>query len=476
MSRLSPALVAFGASVLLLGGLVGALAWIRDTGPANSNAEPLEIYCAAALKLPLEAISKEYEAEFGQKVYLHFGPSQAILHNLEFMKKGDLFLPADHTYVSEAKKKKLVDETAGVARMQAVVIVRSEYSSEVKTWDDFLRPGTKIGLPNVEAAALGKILKLQLQGIGLWDAVEARKPTFLGDINETANSVAIGSSDVGIVWDAVALPLQAKRPGLKVVRLQELDGVQARVQIALTTFTKQPGNARRFVDYLRAKDKGAPHLKKLGFHEVEKRENVKVTRIYNGCGILVTQMKAGEVPDLYFACDVRFMNDVKNDFIKPTNVSSNQLMIVVKKGNPKKIFTLNDLAAKGLKVGVGHEQQCALGTLTKEAFEFKGLYGDIRKNVVVQSPTGDFLVNQLRTGSLDAVVAYRSNIVPYPDELEGTPITGIDCAMPSQPIAVSKNSNHPELSRRLMEFLKTAESRQRFEKLGFGWEVKETEK
>jgi ABC-type molybdate transport system substrate-binding protein len=392
--------------------------------------------------------------------------------------------------------------------MQAVVIVRSEYSSEVKTWDDFLRPGTKIGLPNVEAAALGKILKLQLQGIGLWDAVEARKPTFLGDINETANSVAIGSSDVGIVWDAVALPLQAKRPGLKVVRLQELDGVQARVQIALTTFTKQPGNARRFVDYLRAKDKGAPHLKKLGFHEVEegevmnqqrkelvvyagamlrpalepaliefeKRENVKVTRIYNGCGILVTQMKAGEVPDLYFACDVRFMNDVKNDFIKPTNVSSNQLMIVVKKGNPKKIFTLNDLAAKGLKVGVGHEQQCALGTLTKEAFEFKGLYGDIRQNVVVQSPTGDFLVNQLRTGSLDAVVAYRSNIVPYPDELEGTPITGIDCAMPSQPIAVSKNSNHPELSRRLMEFLKTAESRQRFEKLGFGWEVKETEK
>ena len=49
------------------------------------------------------------------------------------------------------------------------------------------------------------------------------------------------------------------------------------------------------------------------------------------------------------------------------------------------------------------------------------------KNVKVQSPTGDMLVNQLRTGSLDAVVAYVSNAVPAADQLEAIAID-IPCA------------------------------------------------
>ena len=73
------------------------------------------------------------------------------------------------------------------------------------------------------------------------------------------------------------------------------------------------------------------------------------------------------------------------------------------------------------------------------------------------------------------MVAYRSNVLPFAGELEWVAITGVKCATPSQPIAVSKNTSHPELSKRLMEFLSTQESRQRFEKLGFGWELKEVE-
>ena len=43
----------------------------------------------------------------------------------------------------------------------------------------------------------------------------------------------------------------------------------------------------------------------------EEREGVRVPRVYNGCGILVAQMKAGQVPDAYFACDVEFMKQVQ---------------------------------------------------------------------------------------------------------------------------------------------------------------------
>jgi ABC-type molybdate transport system substrate-binding protein len=154
-------------------------------------------------------------------------------------------------------------------------------------------------------------------------------------------------------------------------------------------------------------------------------------------------------------------------------------MLVVRKGNPKQVFKLADLGKPGLKVGVGHEHQCALGAITHETFRLTGTYEKVRKNIVVQSPTGDFLVNQLFVSgekALDVVVAYKSNIAPYPDKVDGIPIDDVPCARPSQPIAVAKSSKHPELSQRLMEFLQTKESQERFEKLGFGWELKEVQK
>ncbi len=512
-SRFSPALIFFAGSVALLAGLIAALYWTRDSGIAGSTDVPLEVYCAEAMRLPMEAIAAEYEAEFKQKVVLKPGPSQHILTQLELAKKGDLFLPADDSYIRQAKKKNLIDEVMSVARMNAVVIVSPKCQTEIKTWADFLAQGSKIGLANPEATAIGKITREQLQASGLWDALEQRKPTSLGTVNEVGNSVAsVGSSHVGIVWDAVAQPLQVKKPDLKIVKLKELESVSARVQIAVTKYSTQPANARRFVDFIRNKDKGGKHLKKQGYSEIteaeatdqrrelvvyagsmlrpaleesldafEKRENVRITRVYNGCGILVSQMKGGHEPDLYFACDTSFMLQVKDQFEPSTNVSNNQLMIVVKKGNPKQVSTLEDLGKKLLRVGIGHEHQCALGALTKETFIRSKVYDQVIKNVVVQSPTGDFLVNQLRIGALDVVVAYRSNLLDPKtgqnyQELEGTPITGIPCATPSQPVAVGKSSAHPEMSRKLMEFLQTVESRDRFERLGFGWEVKAVEK
>jgi ABC-type molybdate transport system substrate-binding protein len=260
----------------------------------------------------------------------------------------------------------------------------------------------------------------------------------------------------------------------------------------------------RFVRYLRAADKGAPYFKRMGYSDVgeeanagdlviyagsmlrpaieetlnefERREGVRVNRVYHGCGILVGNMKGGARPDLYVACDAKFMDQVRDLFDAPTTISNNQLVIAVRKGNPHGIKALRDLAKPGLRVGVGHEQQCALGALTRESFVRTGLYAAVVKNVVVQSPTGDFLINQLRSGkdsgrpALDAAVVYRSNVTPFADEFDAIPVTGVACAAPQQPAAVSKSTGRPELTRRMLQALQADRSRERFERLGFGWE------
>jgi ABC-type molybdate transport system substrate-binding protein len=202
--------------------------------------------------------------------------------------------------------------------------------------------------------------------------------------------------------------------------------------------------------------------------EFEKREGARVNRIYNGCGILVAEMQAGKRPDAYFACDTSFMNQVSDLFLDATNLSMNQLVIIVPKGNPHGIKALRDLTQPGLRLGVGHEKQCALGVLTKNTLMTNGTYLEVRRNVAVESPTGDFLVNQLRAKSLDAVIAYISNASGMANELEAIAID-IPCAMAAQPVAMAREAKYPQLTARLITALKSAESKQRFQNNGFRW-------
>ena len=86
----------------------------------------------------------------------------------------------------------------------------------------------------------------------------------------------------------------------------------------------------------------------------------------------------------------------------------------------------------------------------------------------MESPTGDFLINQLRTGSLDAIIACRSNWTGVRDQLDAVAIDH-PLARMTQPYAVGRQTRYKHLMARLRDTLTTAASRERFEAEGFGW-------
>jgi molybdate transport system substrate-binding protein len=264
-SRISPPLLAFGGSLLVLTGLVSILYWSGErtrTTPTGT----LVVYCAEAMRLPLEAIREQYESDFGQRVELRFDSSHAILAKLAITKQGDLFLPADDSYIQLAMDKELVNkgDVFNLARMHAVVIVRPGFPTPIKTWSDFLAPGNKLAIGN-DATAIGKVLQEHLQVDGRWDDLVKHDPDCKVNVNEVLNSVRIGSMDAGIVWDVVAKP----HSDITVVELPELASVQSRVQVAVTRFTAQRDRALHFIRYLRASDKGAPIFKRFGFADLD---------------------------------------------------------------------------------------------------------------------------------------------------------------------------------------------------------------
>jgi molybdate transport system substrate-binding protein len=496
--------VSSGWFALIVSALVfgaGAFALHTLTTPKSASpSEPLVVQCADALRVPMEAIRIAYERETGQRVELRIGASQSLLTQMMVTQQGDLYLPADDSYLELARKKDLLRETLPVAEMHAVVIANPAAPAPVKTWADFVSPEREIVLANPDAAAISKVVRQTLLRSDRWTEVEKRKPAFVGKVSEVGAAVRVNPKAVGIVWDAVAVQF----PQLVAAELPELAEAKSHVAIAVTTYTKDPTAAIRFARYVTAKDKGLveftknkyrvperadvwaehPELKLFGgsmlrpaieetIREFQAREGITVHTNWNGCGILVAEMKSQFYPDMYFACEPRFLAKVQDHFEPGHVLSSNRLVIAVRKGNPHEVKSVKDLGKPGLKVGIGNENQCAMGDLTKLTFVRTGLYAKVQNNIAKQAPSGDLLISDFRSGGLDAIVVYESNVTPYPSEFDFTPIdigaTNRDCTNPEQPVAVALATPYPTLAHRLLEAFRTKTSRERFEKLGFLW-------
>lgn len=491
----NPWLVAIG-SLAIMAGLVWLLRWQSrslqpDKGPGE---KPLLLFCAAGIKPPIEAVVREYERTFGVRVQIQYGGSGTLLSNLRVADTGDLFLAADESYMKSARAFGLLAETIPLARQRPVIAVARGNPKKIHTLDDLRRTDVRVAVANPEASSIGRTVRALLLQTGQWAEFEKRITVFKPTVNEVANDVKIGSVDAGIVWDATA----RQYPDLELVPVPLFDAAIETITIGVLKRSPQPAAALRFARYLGARDQGLKQFTQFNYEPVEgdewaespeivlfsgamlrpgidktlkgfeQREGCRFTTVYNGCGMLVAQMRAGQRPDAYFSCDASFMSSVADFYLAAVDVVDNQLMIIVQKGNPKGIQSVQDLTRPGLRLGLPHHEKSAMGNIAWKMLVQMNVYDALAPNLSVESPTGDFLINQIRTGSLDAIIACRSNWTGVREHLDAIPIDH-PLARMTQPYAVGRNTRYKQTLSRLRDALTTAESRARFEAEGFGW-------
>ncbi|SFH69813.1 molybdate ABC transporter substrate-binding protein [Planctomicrobium piriforme] len=231
----------------------------------EKQSEPLMVFCAASNRKVFEAVAKEYLAETGVVVEGQFGPSQTLLSSIEVSGTGDLYLPADDSYLELAREKGLVDEVTPLARMQVVVAVREGNPLKIATLADLLRADVRLTQANPDLAAVGKLTRDALTPLGKWDELNQQTDGFVSTVTEAANSVKAGAADAAIVYDAV---VQAT-PGLEVVRIAEFEQLFADIKVGVITKTRQREAAQRFVRYLSARDRGLKTYAEFGFIPVD---------------------------------------------------------------------------------------------------------------------------------------------------------------------------------------------------------------
>lgn len=371
------------------------------------------LYCASDAKTPVETIVQQYQEECGRKVRLQVGGSADLLKRLieeRDSAHADLYLATASSHTEKAHELGLLAETLPVARKGEVPAGGSDQA----TGD----------------------AKISVVRTSWWPTGALHFARYLAARDRGLEVFA----DRG--WEPVRGDVWADRPELVLY-----SGGVNRVAIETT------------------------------LEDFQKREGASITVKYHGCGILVSDMKAiadGEIPtafpDAYFACDASFVPPVEKHFHDPQVISETKIVLLVRKGNPKNINTLRDLARPGLRVCTANEEHSALGKLTQKLLEAEGLYEAVKRNVVYQSPSADPLVLRMRAnaagGGEDVAVVYKANCSAIGEHLEVIPVEH-SMAKAVQPFVVAKSSDHQYLVERLLAALQSSSSRQRFESVGF---------
>lgn len=495
-------------------------------GPkSESRSKTLRVYCAAGLRFPLEEVAERYRREYGVTIDAQYGGSSSLLNQIEIDKfsQVDLYLAADEFYTAAARDKGLAAEVLPLAHSRPVVAIRRDSPKPVESFDDLLAPGMRVAVANPDQAAVGRAVRERLSAIDAgssdrWvqlerhiaqDGLGVFKPT----VNDVAADVKLGSVDAGIVWDStVAMP--TFRDDLRAVALPELQGHPSMLSVCVLNSSRQPTEALKFARYLAARDRGLPVFREHGLRPVEgdvwaerpqitffcgavnrraveeivadfqQREDVVVNTIYDGCGILTGRMKSigaqsqeQGFPDVYMACDVYYLENVKQWFQEAANVSDTEIVIAVPKGSTK-VQSLEDLVKPGVRVAVGQPEQCTIGALTRRLLVKEGLYERLQAKqredgeVVVEKSSSALLVPDVLTGHVDAAVAYITDVMANRGQVD---VVRIDSPLnlAIQPFSIARNSDHKYLVRRL--FRRVAESPQAFENAGFHFRLDPSE-
>jgi molybdate transport system substrate-binding protein len=381
-----------------------------------------------------------------------------------------------------------------------VLQVRRGNPRQFRTLTDVQQPGVRLALANAETAAIGRLVRTRLgeRYPALAAHAAVQKPT----VTEIAADVDLGAADAAIVWDSTVPQFR----NTEAIALPEFAAIKEEASVGVLAFSTQSAEALRFARYLAAPEKGGAIFKQHGFtpvpgdawaatqelilysggvnrpaierllKEFAEREGAKLTTVFNGCGILCASMKTmaaasdPKFPDAYYACDLCFIPPVAKEFPETLILTETEIGIAVSAGNPKAIRELADLARPGLRVGLCNAEQSTLGFMTQAILTDSKLNEAVRKNVVVEVPTADFLINQMRAGALDAAIVYRVNA-----QLQEAHFDFLTIAHPGaraqQPFSVRTASPRRQLATRLLAFLKG--HRAEFEKAGFTWRGEE---
>ncbi len=231
---------------------------------AQAKAEALLVHCGAGIRPPMDDLAKLDEQRTGTRVDLAYKGSGCLLADIEFSRKGDLYMPGEPEYLNQAAQKGFVVEKRAVATMQTVIITPAKQRQPVTTLADLAKPGVRVGLGANPQVAVGVAARKVLEKAGLWEAVGKNVTTNAMNVVELVNACQLGTLDAAIVWDAAACLGKDK---VKVIKIDPKYTYRTTILLGALNFSRHPDKAQQFIDLVSGFE-GQAVFKKHGYGPV----------------------------------------------------------------------------------------------------------------------------------------------------------------------------------------------------------------
>ncbi len=210
--------------------------------------------------------------------------------------------------------------------------------------------------------------------------------------------------------------------------------------------------------------------------EFEKETGMTVDTMYAGSDKLFGQITGNRRGDLFMPGEDLYVKKAVEDGLAELSTRRTVAyfvpVLLVQRGNPGKIVTMDDLKRKGLRVGFGDPRACAVG---KTTLKILGKYGIFREdiNVVYESATVNELAQAVDIGSIDAAVVWDATARQYPKNCQSLEIPAEKNEISEVPVIMLKSSALPDAAKKYIEFISSSRGNKIFEDNGYKVKFKE---
>jgi molybdate transport system substrate-binding protein len=224
---------------------------------------PLTVSAAISLTDVLTAIAEEYGRQGRGSVSFNFGASNVLARQIVSGAPVDVFISADDAQMDVVATAGMVKAGSRVALLtnQLAVIVPNDRPRTLRSMRELTEPAfRRIASGEPTAVPAGVYAKEYLAREGVWNALQSRiVPTV--SVRAAVAAVESGAVDAGIVYRTDARV--ALRATIALVIPTAL-GPRIVYPAAIIDSTKAPGDAQRFLDFLRG-DPGRRIFERFGF-------------------------------------------------------------------------------------------------------------------------------------------------------------------------------------------------------------------
>jgi len=217
-------------------------------------------------------------------------------------------------------------------------------------------------------------------------------------------------------------------------------------------------------------------------HEIvaqyEAETGIRVEATYGGSGTLLTSMMIAKVGDIYAPGSPDYMTSaIKNNVTYADTVEILAYLvpaIIVQKGNPKNITSLEDLAKPGIKIGLGDPKSVCVGAYAVDLLEFNDLWEAVEPNVVVYVDSCSKVASLPVLKSVDVVLGWHVFYNWNPNSTDIVWITPDKIPKIAYiPAAISKYTEDRDLAQQFLNYLISDEAQVIFREYNYFATVEE---